>query len=98
MVYINLSKSAIQNSSAGVPKAINREYEERPYDYYGRPAYWSAQESSKGLPHLNPLVLCSVANCNSCAGSCRAFDCKARPWRPGARGAAEHCFRCSSEF
>lgn len=57
MVYINLSKSAIQNSPEWSPEAlVNREYEERLYDYYGRPAYWS-RKKEKDLPFINPPVL-----------------------------------------
>jgi sporulation protein YlmC with PRC-barrel domain len=40
-VYVDLSRQAIKDSPAWHPEAtINREYEERLYDYYGRPAYW----------------------------------------------------------
>ena len=40
-VYINLTKDEIKNSPTWNPEAlVNREYEERLYDYYGRPAYW----------------------------------------------------------
>jgi sporulation protein YlmC with PRC-barrel domain len=41
-VYVDLSRQAIKNSPAWHPDAaINREYEERLYDFYGRPVYWS---------------------------------------------------------
>jgi hypothetical protein len=41
IVGINLSKKAIENSPEYDPAhPINREYEERLYDFYGRPYYW----------------------------------------------------------
>lgn len=41
-VHVNLSRSAIEKSPEWDPTAaVNREYETRLYDYYGRPAYWS---------------------------------------------------------
>jgi len=40
-VYIGLSKEEIQNSPTYDPSIpINRQYEERLYDFYGRPRYW----------------------------------------------------------
>lgn len=40
-VHLNLSRSAIEESPEWDPTAaVNREYETRLYDYYGRPAYW----------------------------------------------------------
>jgi hypothetical protein len=48
-VSINLTKEQIEKSPEYRPDApINREYEERLYDYYGRPAYWP-KDSSSGL-------------------------------------------------
>jgi len=45
MVYMNLTKDAIKNSPTWDPEAlVNREYEERLYDYYGRPVYWPRGE------------------------------------------------------
>jgi hypothetical protein len=45
MVYVNLTKDAIMNSPVWNPEAlINREFEQRLYDYYGRPAYWLPSE------------------------------------------------------
>lgn len=44
-VFINMSREAIKNSpewNASTP--INREYETRLYDYYGRPVYWAGRE------------------------------------------------------
>jgi len=41
MVYIDLSREAIRNSPTWSPEAlVEREYEERLYNHYGRPAYW----------------------------------------------------------
>jgi sporulation protein YlmC with PRC-barrel domain len=41
-VYLDLSRQSIKNGPEWHPDAaINREYEERLYDYYGRPAYWA---------------------------------------------------------
>jgi hypothetical protein len=40
-VYIDLLKEAIKNSPEfKASESINRRYEERLYDYYGRPKYW----------------------------------------------------------
>lgn len=39
---VNMSKEQVQNSPAFDPsQPINRAYEERLYDFYGRPRYWS---------------------------------------------------------
>jgi hypothetical protein len=41
LVYLDLTMDAIRNSPSWNPESlVNREYEERLYDYYGRPAYW----------------------------------------------------------
>lgn len=46
MVYIDLTRDAIKSSPAWSPaEPVNREYEERLYDYYGRPAYWSGGDA-----------------------------------------------------
>ena len=40
-VVVNLTRQKIQDSPAWNPEApVNREYEDRLYDYYGRPVYW----------------------------------------------------------
>ena len=40
-VYLGMSREAIKNSPAwDATDAVNREYETRLYDYYGRPVYW----------------------------------------------------------
>jgi hypothetical protein len=41
IVSVNLTTDQIENSPVYDPAApVNREYEERLYDYYGRPRYW----------------------------------------------------------
>ena len=40
-VYVDMSREMIKNSPEYDPSApVNREYEERLYDFYGRPKYW----------------------------------------------------------
>jgi stress response protein YsnF len=40
-VYVDLSREEIKNSPEFDPRQpVNREYEERLYDFYGRPKYW----------------------------------------------------------
>ena len=42
-LYVDLSRQAIKKSPAwNAAAAINREYETRLYDYYGRPMYWTS--------------------------------------------------------
>ena len=53
-VYVDLSRQAIKKSPEwNSTTAVNREYETRLYDYYGRPVYWesSDQKSGVSLPH-----------------------------------------------
>ena len=41
-VYVDLTRQAIKNSPEWNSNApVNREYEMRLYDYYGRPSYWA---------------------------------------------------------
>lgn len=41
-IYVGLSKEMVKNSPEFDPSApVNREYELRLYDYYGRPKYWT---------------------------------------------------------
>lgn len=41
IVYVNLYRETIESSPAYNPSTpVNREYEERLYDFYGRPKYW----------------------------------------------------------
>jgi hypothetical protein len=48
MVYLDLSRQEIKKSPEWNPKAaVNREYEARLYDYYGRPVYWKGGERQK---------------------------------------------------
>ena len=50
-VYVDLSRQAIKNSPEWNPTAaINREYEARLYDYYGRPVYWETGDRPEGPP------------------------------------------------
>ena len=55
-VFVDLSRQSIKNSpewNATAP--INREYEARLYDYYGRPAYWdSVYGPATTPPHHRP--------------------------------------------
>ena len=45
-VHLGLTREAIKNSPEWDPSApVNRAYETRLYDYYGRPAYWSGDLS-----------------------------------------------------
>jgi hypothetical protein len=40
-LYINLLRESVKRSPEYDPSApVNREYEARFYDYYGRPKYW----------------------------------------------------------
>ena len=46
-VFVDLTRAEIENSPEWKPDApVNREYEERPFDYYGRPAYWADEEEA----------------------------------------------------
>jgi hypothetical protein len=41
-IHVDLTRQAIKDSPAWNPSAaVNRRYEARLYDYYGRPAYWA---------------------------------------------------------
>jgi uncharacterized protein YrrD len=55
-VFVDLSRQAIKNSPEWNPSApINREYETRLYDYYGRPVYWeSVYGPATPPPHHHP--------------------------------------------
>ena len=56
-VHVDMSRQAIKTSPEWDPAAaVNREYEARLYDYYGRPVYWSAGERPLGSqppPHYS---------------------------------------------
>lgn len=43
-VYVNMTRDAIKNSPEwNGAAAVNREYEQRLYDHYGRPVYWGSE-------------------------------------------------------
>jgi hypothetical protein len=47
-VYVNLGQEAVENSPEFDPSApVNREYEIRLYDYYGRPKYWAKAQARR---------------------------------------------------
>jgi hypothetical protein len=53
-VYLDLSQKAIKSSPVWDPtEAINREYESRLYDYYGRPVYWNRVVRPMDVPPEN---------------------------------------------
>lgn len=48
-VHLDLSRQAIKDSPEwNATAGVNREYETRLYDYYGRPAYWSPSDRPSG--------------------------------------------------
>ena len=50
-VFVDLSREAVKNGPEwNADAAVNREYEARLYDYYGRPVYWDA-----GAPPVGTL-------------------------------------------
>jgi len=52
-VYVDMSRRAIKESPEWDPNApVNREYEARLYDYYGRPVYWASGEHGQTPPHV----------------------------------------------
>lgn len=61
-VHVDMSRQAIKDSPEWNPTAgVNREYEARLYDYYGRPAYWSGvgrpQQAQPPPPYLSGHVV-----------------------------------------
>ena len=56
MFHLGLSRAEIRNCPEWNAEApVNRAYEERLFDYYGRPVYWSqADESPKAPDHVAP--------------------------------------------
>jgi hypothetical protein len=51
-VYVDMSRQAIKDCpewNATAP--VNREYETRLYDYYGRPVYWNSDHRLEGTRH-----------------------------------------------
>lgn len=60
-VYVDLSRQTIRNSPTWDPAvAVNREYESRLYDYYGRPVYW-AMGDAKAVESQDPHRLAHEA-------------------------------------
>ncbi len=56
-VYLDLSREAIKGCPEWDPTAgVNREYETRLYDYYGRPQYWANVERLNEPPPLHHSV------------------------------------------
>lgn len=56
-VHVDTSRRSIENTPQWNPnEPVNREYEARLYDYYGRPAYWAAGDQRPGdhLPKRQP--------------------------------------------
>ena len=55
-VHVDLSRAAIKNGPEWNPEApVNREYETRLYDYYGRPVYWADEPTPpEALPPHPP--------------------------------------------
>jgi hypothetical protein len=50
-VYVDLSRDAVKKSPQwDASETINREYETRLYDYYGRPQYWDKDDRALGAP------------------------------------------------
>ena len=50
-VHVKMSRQAIKDSPEwNATAAVNREYETRLYDYYGRPAYWSDGDRPAAMP------------------------------------------------
>lgn len=51
-VHVRMSRDEIKGSPVWHPDApVNREYETRLYDFYGRPAYWSAEGAPIDVKH-----------------------------------------------
>jgi hypothetical protein len=50
-VYVDMSRQAVKNSPEwDATAAVNREYEARLYDYYGRPVYWDSEDRRVAVP------------------------------------------------
>lgn len=53
-VFVDLSRQAIRNSPDWNPSApVDREYEARLYDHYGRPVYWNSSDRAAQTPPTN---------------------------------------------
>jgi len=54
-VHVSLSRQAIKDCPEWDPyAAVNRQYEIRLYDYYGRPAYWESGVGPEMAPPVGP--------------------------------------------
>lgn len=54
-VYLGMSRQAVKNCPEWLATTpINREYEARLYDYYGRPVYWEAGHQPVPVPQAKP--------------------------------------------
>jgi hypothetical protein len=54
-VHVDLSRETIKNSPEwNASAAVNREYESRLYDYYGRPVYWDGATRPAGHSGVSP--------------------------------------------
>lgn len=62
MVNVSLTMEMIKNSPEWNPdRPVNREYEQRLYDYYGRPAYWpSGNEPTRAAAPMEKIKHLSV--------------------------------------
>jgi hypothetical protein len=50
-VYVDMSRQAVKNGPEwDATAAVNREYEARLYDYYGRPVYWDGDDRRVAVP------------------------------------------------
>lgn len=54
-VHVDLTREAIKRSPEWHPEtAVNRSYEERLYDYYGRPVYWASRDQPSPAQAASP--------------------------------------------
>jgi len=54
-VHVKLTRQAIKDCPEwNGEAAVNREYEVRLYDYYGRPVYWDPIRTAGHVPHAGP--------------------------------------------
>ena len=91
-VYVDLSRQAIKNSPEwNATAAVNREYEARLYDYYGRPVYWDTDDRPVRCRHRTirraipgDALLETAATWQSVAAR-RRFSVREQSWRPGWR-------------
>jgi uncharacterized protein YrrD len=80
-VYLDLSRQAIKDSPAwDAARAVNREYEARLYDYYGRPAYWGSEDRPTATRRSNYSALDEANVDTRAVGS--ATTAAGDHWRP----------------